>query len=128
MLTHLGRGKYNLDLFSLRQIPFYDFSLVVSIIHLNLILLKQTSPVCLVGFESLFEVGEVWEDLAHSHETWLDDKIYEADLALGNIGSLAIVKLTDRKLVLLLQITLLKEFHKNKVSPESAQLPRLGWV
>ena len=73
-------------------------------------------------------MGEAGEDLAHSHETWLDDKIYEADLTLGNISSLAIVELTDGKLMLLLQITLLKEFHKNKVSPESAQLPRLGWI
>lgn len=66
-----------------------------------------------IVFKSLFEVGQVWEHLYHGHIGRLNDKIYEAKLRLRYVRRGAIVELTDREPVGLLEVSFCEELHED---------------
>ena len=79
----------------------------------------------LIRFKCVFQMRQVGENLDHGYVSWLDDKIYEANLTLRYICCRAVVELTDGEFMLLFQVALLEELHKDEVCPELAQIPRL---
>ena len=83
---------------------------------------------CFIIIQLLLEVCQMWKDFNDSEVARFDNEIYKADLTLGDICCRAIVELTDRKLVLFLQIALLEELHEEKIGPKAAQVPWFGRI
>ena len=98
---------------------------MVSIFFFGFILVNMTRPLRLVTLQTLLKKSQIGKDLADSDETRFDNEIYEPDLTLRDVRSHAVEELTDGELVLLLQITLLEEFHEDEIGPELAQVPWL---
>lgn len=76
----------------------------------------------LVCLKREFKVSQVGEDLADGDVTRFYDKIDETDLALGDIGSCAVVELSHREVMLFFEIALLEELNENEIGPKTAQI------
>ena len=97
-------------------------------LHFFCILIKESSPLFLVLFTCIEYVSDIWKHLNNWIKSRLDNCIDESNLRLGYVSSFSIVEQTHREAVLLFQVTLRKEFHKEQISPQSAQLEILGRI
>ncbi len=64
----------------------------------------------------------------HLIEGRLDNEVNESDLTLSNVSRLSIEELADFETVHLFKVSLCEELYKEQVTPEPAELPRLGRI
>lgn len=128
-MLHQARGSHALRYFALAgQIVLNYVCVFVSILLLCLVLVEHARPLLFVILELGLQEGQIGEDFADGYEARFYYKIDETDLALCHVRGRSVVELADGELVLLLQVTLLKELYEDEIGPQAAQMPWFGRV